>query len=128
MVMGRVDGVMASDVVSLGNLTTDINIGLIDIADGNEFMYFGSSGTLGLAPGWMSVFNSTHGGRFIPRSSSDDQSFSLYLNGLEKDSYMTIPSYDTENYELIKKHYVPDEDEDRLNTWNLNISSMSYGD
>lgn len=105
-VFGSAIGNFSQDTFTFGDLSVkDFKFGEITKVDGNDWVFNKASGVLGLA--YSTSSQSINGeASFLHQANPQDKSFSLYLNNAPKESYMTIPGMDTDNYEVIKEHKV----------------------
>ena len=105
-VYGNAFGNVSQDTFKFGDLTVpNFKFGEISKVEGNDWVFNGASGVLGLA---YNTKDSSISGMesFLHQANPKDKSFSLYLNSNPKQSYMTIPGMDTDNFEVIKEHKV----------------------
>lgn len=109
-VFGRAIGNVSQDTFKFGDLVAkDFKFGEITEVQGNDWVFNKASGVLGLA--YNTKEASISGAEsFLHQALPNDTSFSLYFNKAPKESYMTIPGMDSDNYDVIKEHKVAKKD------------------
>lgn len=105
---GAAVGNISQDTFALSgtNLVAEnFKFGEITKLYGNDFVYNGFDGVLGLA---YNTNNQSISGLdpFLHQASPQDKSFSLYLMKEPQASYMVVPGMDEDNFEVIREHKV----------------------
>lgn len=94
-----------------------MTFGLVSAVGGLDFVYNKVSGVMGL--GYQSILSG--GEPFLKSAGLSEYSYSVYLKGKGKRSYLHMPGMDLDNHEVVRTHKVVDKTYINLNLTHVGI-------